>query len=153
MSNRSHKRSVTRLKQLLTIDALLVFLLSAVFLSTRISKAINFSDFRDGLASYVLLPKFSPMLALPLILVEMWIGIGLIFQSSRKTAAIISSIVILLFTTVIGAEYLLGSETECGCGIPLLEGRINLQHLLQNLILLVASLVLWKTTKKGGEQK
>jgi len=130
------------------------YLVAVAFLWAGLNKAFDFSSFDKALLGYAFLPyEVLRPLAWPLILAEVWIGVGLLFPSSRKISAGFAFSLLLLFTLIIGAEYLKGSSADCGCGSPILSAKKDPLHILQNLLLLaLSSFVFTSRTRKEVNQ-
>lgn len=124
------------------------YFLSLVFISAGISKILDIDVFRSVLIS---VDKSLEILTFPIVFSEIWIGVGLIFEGSRRISIIVGFIMLLIFTGFIFYEYLIGSTSECGCGVLFMRGKVNLFHLIQNFILIFLSLiVLVNLTKNKG---
>jgi len=127
--------------------------LSAIFVSAGVAKLFDFSGFMRALLTYSIIPyEAARWSALPIILIEIWIGVALIVPSWQKDAALAGMILMGGFLSLVGLEYLGGSTGPCGCNGLLLSGKKDLVHVLQNLILLLLLfLVHEEKLGKGGE--
>lgn len=141
------------LRSYLKSELIVTLFLSVAWLSAGLTKVLDFSGFTKALLTYSVIPDQAVRwLAIPLVLVEAWIGIGLMVPSWRKSAALGGMTLQAGFILMVGLEYLRGSTGSCGCGAFLLSRNKDLVHLVQNLIILVLLfLVHQQKLAKGGE--
>lgn len=71
------------------------YFLSLVFISAGISKILDIDVFRSVLIS---VDKSLEILTFPIVFLEIWIGVGLIFEGSRRISIIVVFIMLLIFT-------------------------------------------------------
>lgn len=136
------------------VRRLSIFFLSALFLYAGIDKALHYGGFINALNGYVLIPKgFGPQLALPLILCELLVGVGLLVRSWRSGAAMLASGLLGLFTTAIAVNSYYAPGTVCGCWFTITLGEATATHVLQNLVLLGLASTIWLNERwTGGER-
>jgi len=106
------------------------YFLSFVFTSAGFSKFFNFDAFRLDLFS---LSEFLEFFSLPLIISEIWVGVGLIFRGSRLIAMFFGLIMLFLFTGFVLYRYLTGSSSSCGCGVFFINWKTDLIHIALKL--------------------
>src|SRR4051812_6118025 len=100
-----------RVVRLLSLSFLIL-----VFLSAGLDKAFHYLGFVNALRNYVLVPQgAAPFLAIPLILLELGVGLGLCFRRTRPRAALGAITLLSLFTLALGLNYLNGDRSICGC--------------------------------------
>jgi hypothetical protein len=127
------------------------YFLSFAFISAGVNKILNFESFRIELLSF---GKFYSLFMFPIILTEIWVGIGLIFRGSRGIAVLFGLIMLLVFTGFVLYRYLLGYRSNCGCGVLFFDLKFDLTHLLLNFTLIVLSFfVLINQKQKRGKEK
>lgn len=124
------------------------YVLGVIFVVAGVNKILHYSLFVDEISAYGVVPThLVPYLASPLILAEMWVGVGLFIGSWRKLAAISSSTLLVLFGVVLSVAYLKGSSSACGCMLPFGSQTIGPVHIVQDLVLLCLSVVIWSNQK------
>lgn len=124
------------------------YVMGVIFVVAGMNKILHYSLFIDRISSYgVVSMHLVPFLASPLILAEMWVGVGFFIGSCRKLAAISSSILLVLFGVVLSVAYLKGSNSACGCMLPFGSQTIGPVHIVQDLVLLLLSIVIWSNRK------
>lgn len=125
-----------------------IWIIVGVFLLAGLDKLFHYKGFILTLDNSFLVPEgFAEFIALPIILSEFWIAIGLIIKSLRSTALLVAIIILLLFTSFLLGNYLMGIPASCGCWFTLTFSKSTGLHILQNLFLLGLSLLLWYTVK------
>ena len=113
------------------------YFLSAVFIYAGLDKAFHFNGFQNALASYVLIPtSIASYLAAPVILAELWVGIGLLTKVWRKPAAFTATAMLLLFTMAWMVNYIYDPSTFCGCWFTITLGDSTAIHIIFNVLML-----------------
>jgi len=139
----------------LWVDRLSRWLLAAVFVSSAIDKLFHYGGFVTALARSVLVPAVAaPYLALPVILLELAIGGGLVSRRWRRSAAIGASALLVVFIATLTANALYAPPgTPCGCWFTLTLGESNRLHIALDVALLAvaASLVFSARPASGGD--
>ena len=126
------------------VDYGIVAVLAAVFLLSAMDKIVHYGGFVDALRNYVLVPYgAAPLIASPIISVELGIGIGLLVSPWRRQAALVAAVMLALFTLAIGLNYLLGGRGICGCWFTVTLAEGTASHLLLNAMLMALALLLW----------
>jgi uncharacterized membrane protein YphA (DoxX/SURF4 family) len=137
------KETVER-KTMKKIDRAILLLLAVVFLFSGIDKLLHYNGFVNALRSYILVPRgWATYLAVPLIAIELMIGIGLFVRPWRRQAALTAAITMAVFTSALGLNRLLGGRGICGCWFTITLAGGGAMHIVQNLIMLGLALALW----------
>ncbi|MEE8524037.1 MAG: MauE/DoxX family redox-associated membrane protein [Thermoanaerobaculia bacterium] len=125
--------------------------LAAVFLFAGIDKAFHYDGFVNALRSYALIPE---LLAAPLapavILVELWVGLGLLLRSWRQRAALTGAAVLGVFTLALAVNQWVAPGSICGCWFTVTLAQSSGMHIVQNLVLFGLSLTVWWQMRSGG---
>lgn len=89
------------------------FLLGLVFLISGFAKSLNVSAFADTIANY----GFADIsfIAIPIVIVEIILGLLLIFKIGEKTTALIATILLIIFTLVYSYGLIFKDIEDCGC--------------------------------------
>ncbi len=120
------------------------YFLGVVFLFTSIDKLFHYNAFLNALASYVLMPAaIVSYLALPIILTELWAGVGLLIKWWRKAAALTSASLLTIFTLALTLNYIYKPGAICGCWFTITLGTATEIHIAQNLVMLGLALTVW----------
>lgn len=124
------------------------YVLGVIFVVAGVNKILHYSLFVDEISAYGVVPThIIAYLASPLILAEIWVGVGLFFGSWRKLAAISSSVLLVFFGVVLSVGYLKGSSSACGCWLPIGSQTIGPVHIVQDLVLLGLSIFVWSNQR------
>lgn len=120
------------------------YFLAVVFLFTGVDKLFHYKGFVTALSSYLVVPDgAAEYLALPLILCEIWIALGLLITPWRKIAALMAVGAMAIFTTALIVNHIYAPEAVCGCWFSITLGTATLTHILMNLTLLGLAIVIW----------
>jgi uncharacterized membrane protein YphA (DoxX/SURF4 family) len=131
-----------------TVRTISLLFIAVLFLYAGVDKAFHFSGFVKALAGYVLVPDgVERFLALPLILSELLVGVGLLVKPWRRPAALLATILLFAFTLALAVNQRYAPGAECGCWFTVTLGKATTSHLVQNLLLLGLSLSLWLDEK------
>lgn len=126
------------------VRPLSLVLLAALFLYVGIDKALHYGGFVKALGGYVLVPDgFERHLALPLILSEILIGIGLLLASWRSAAALLATSLLAVFTLALAVNHYYAPQVECGGWFTITLGTGTTSHIVQNIILLGLAFSIW----------
>ncbi|MBW8875756.1 MAG: DoxX family membrane protein [Acidobacteria bacterium] len=126
-----------------------VSLLSAVFLAVVFvfagsDKIFHFDGFVNALSSYAVVPAaVARYLALPVVLSELWVGLGLLIPRWRRTAALAAAVLLAVFTVALIGNLYFSPGSICGCWFTLTLGRSTRLHVLQNVVLLALAVSVW----------
>jgi uncharacterized membrane protein YphA (DoxX/SURF4 family) len=82
-------------------------------------------------------------LALPVVLSELLVGVGLLIKPWRPAAALLASIILATFTLALAINQRYAPGAECGCWFTVTLGKATPSHVLQNLLLLGLSVSLF----------
>lgn len=131
------------------VPTISAYFLAGVFLFTGADKLFHYQGFTNALGSYEIVPNgVAQYLALPLILSELWVGLGLVVKSWRRTAAVISAALLTAFTVALTFNYFHMPGIPCGCWFSITLGTANLNHILMNLTLFGLAIFVWLDTGK-----
>ena len=114
----------------------------ALFASAAYHKLREPRVFSAALADYRLLPdSVAPIAAVILAIAELGIGLALLWNQTRASAAVTGAALLAVYAAAIGVNLFRGRhELDCGCG---LEGRpINAWMVVRNLVLSAVLLTL-----------
>ncbi|MCP4547108.1 MAG: DoxX family membrane protein [bacterium] len=129
----------------------IVLFLAAIFLFSGIDKLLHYDGFVNALRDYVLIPRGTAKhFALPVTVLEILIGIGLLVKSWRRSALLISAFALAMFTTAIILNYQFGHRGVCGCWFTITLAKGTGMHIVQNLLLLILAIIVWWEIK--GEE-
>ena len=133
------------------IRLLSIIFLALLFLFTGLDKAFHYGGFVKALAGYVLVPLGAErFLALPILLTEILVGIGLLVRSWRTSAALLAAALLALFTVALAVNQRFAPGVECGCWFTVTLGRASAAHIVQNVVLLGLAVSIWLDERKGG---
>jgi uncharacterized membrane protein YphA (DoxX/SURF4 family) len=126
------------------ISLLSTVFLAVVFLFAGIDKVFHFGGFVTALASYAVVPAaVARYLALPVILSELWVGVGLLIPRWRPTAALAAALLLAVFTVALAVNLVYSPGSLCGCWFTITLGRSTRLHVLQNVVLLALAVSVW----------
>jgi uncharacterized membrane protein YphA (DoxX/SURF4 family) len=135
--------------KLIRIPSLLV--LAALFLYAGADKAFHYGGFVKALGGYVLVPDgLAGFLALPLILSEVLVGVGLLVRPWRSPAALLAAVLLSVFTLALAVNQHYAPGVECGCWFTVTLGKATPSHILQNVLLLGLALSIWLDERQGA---
>ncbi len=137
------------MKHLDRTNRIIVIVLSAIFLFSALDKIYHYRGFVDALRNYVLVPiAAAPLIAAPVICLEIVIGIGLLANAWRSTAALLAAGTLASFTGAIGLNHVFGGRGICGCWFTVTLAEGTTAHLLLNGMLMALAVMLWLDTRK-----
>jgi uncharacterized membrane protein YphA (DoxX/SURF4 family) len=126
------------------VSILSAVFLALVFLFAGIDKIFHFDGFVNALASYAVVPTaVARYLALPVILSELWVGLGLLTPRWRRTAALAAASLLAVFTIALAVNLIYSPGSVCGCWFTITLGRSTRLHVLQNVVLLALAVSVW----------
>lgn len=115
-------------------------LVAAVLLFAGFDKLLHYGGFRRALESYVVVPDGAAVfLALPVILVEVGLGIGLLVPAWRRRAAGAAAGLLAVFTAVVLVNQRLAPDVPCGCTFTLTLSSGGGLHVALNLLLIAVA--------------
>jgi uncharacterized membrane protein YphA (DoxX/SURF4 family) len=117
-------------------------LIAGIFIFAGVIKVIQPDTFFEDVLNYQLLPRSAAwLIAFYLPMLEMVVGIALLFRPTCRASAWILLLCMILFTTALAFAWVRGLNIECGC----FGGLIPASHygwlLTRNLLLI--SLLGW----------
>jgi hypothetical protein len=123
---------------------LIVFLLALVFLQAGVSKLLARDEFEGIVANYRVLPPtlVAPFAAL-LPYAELGAGLGLLWDVTRSTAALLAAAMLLLFALAMAVNLARGRrDIDCGCFKSALKQTISGWLIGRNVVLATAAVAL-----------
>jgi uncharacterized membrane protein YphA (DoxX/SURF4 family) len=127
-----------------TVRTISLLFLAALFLFAALDKAFHYDGFIKALRGYVIVPQGAEsMLAPPVVLSELLVGVGLLIRPWRSAAALLASILLAIFTLALVINQRYAPGAECGCWFTVTLGKATPSHVFQNLLLLGLSLSLF----------
>jgi uncharacterized membrane protein len=133
------------------VDRGIIWVLAAVFLFSGADKVFHYEGFVNALRDYVIVPRgWAPILAPPILIVELLVGGALLVKAWRQAAALTAAGVLAFFTAVLGVNRLMGGRGVCGCWFTLTLSRSTPLHMAQNLMLLGLALFAWWNERSGN---
>lgn len=109
----------------------------AFFIATGVDKLFHYSEFIGALRGYKFVPSgIAQYISVPLILAEVWTGVGLFVPTLRRIASLVGVFLILNFTAAILGNYFLSPGSSCGCWFTFYSGSVTVGHMVQNLCLI-----------------
>lgn len=128
------------------------FFLGILFLFAGVDKLFHMEGFVNALASYVIFPeRAAPYLAMPIILTELWIGLGLMIRRFRGAAALTASIVLLVFTFALLVNYIYAPGAVCGCWFTITLATSTPLHIALNVVLMALAISVLMSTLPIGD--
>lgn len=120
-----------------------------VFIFAAFSKAADAEGFAQAISNYKLLPNFLiNILAITLPWIELSTGLLLVFGISTKENSAILSGLLIIFILAIVISLARGLDIECGCFGTIDGSKVGLKKILENIGLLILSLILIKFDSK-----
>jgi len=153
MNKEENNRLKINLTFLLTIGRILFGLL---FLISAYTKLIDLPEFQKAIVKFAIIPdSFSVIISYSIPLIEVLLGLQLIFNFFVIVNLQLSIYLLTLFTSVIIIKLLEGGdEISCGCFGALSSGTIDFYTVLRNIILLIwALLILFFKIKENEKIK
>ncbi|WP_345235765.1 DoxX family protein [Hymenobacter saemangeumensis] len=119
---------------------LLPSILGVFFLISGFGKALDTAEFAESIVGYGF-PKQLRYIAPFVIALEIWLGLGLLLQVKVRRLALISMVVLAIFTVSFAYGYLHHGVTDCGCfgAFDALQTPPWVSFLRNGLLLLVAA--------------
>jgi uncharacterized membrane protein YphA (DoxX/SURF4 family) len=132
------------------MEAAARILLGLVFLLYGFDKILRPDDFARAIDNYGLLPELLVnLVAVTLPWVECLCGLLLLFGQWVRSAALVSAFLLCVFIVAVSITLVRGLDIECGCFNTQGGRRVGLKLLAEDILLLVAALVL---IRKGGDR-
>jgi uncharacterized membrane protein len=120
------------------------YFLALIFLFSGVDKLLHYNGFLNALRDYVLVPRGAAHLfAPPVILVELAVGIGLLWKPWRGVAALSAAVLLGLFAFLITINHLYGGRGICGCWFTVTLARGTVGHIGQNLLMMFLAASVW----------
>ena len=126
------------------IDKAIIAALTLLFIFAGIDKIFHFSGFVNALRNYVLVPSGTAgFLAVPVIAMEIFIGVGLLLKPWRRPAALAAAVMLVIFTVALWLNHTYGDRGVCGCWFTLTLAEGTNSHIAQNLLMAFLALSIW----------
>lgn len=123
-----------------TIPSVIALLFVVLFLYTGVSKLLDYTVFKEQIASSPVLASIAPFVAWALPLGEIAVAVLLFIPAWRLWGLYISFVLMFLFTGYIVAILNFSEELPCSCGGVLQEMSWQ-QHLVFNIVFTLLALV------------
>jgi uncharacterized membrane protein YphA (DoxX/SURF4 family) len=123
-----------------TICEIIVVLYIILFLYTGISKLLDYSIFKEQVATSPLLAPISKGIALSVPLIEFLVAILLILPKWRLKGLYSSLLLMIAFTIYIIGILLFNKELPCSCGGVLAELSWA-QHIIFNIVFIALAII------------
>src|SRR4051794_33359713 len=105
------KIPVNRSKFPIWAQAASILFLALLFCLSAVDKLFHYSGFVNALRNYAIVPRgMAPYLALPVIIVELTISLGVLVPSLRRTVALLGASMMAVFTIALGTNYIYGGK-------------------------------------------
>ena len=125
------------------VDRGMILFLSAIFLFSSLDKVFHYEGFINALRNYILVPAgTAEYFALPVIGVELLIGVGLLLRAWRRPAAYVAAGLLGIFTVAVALNGIYGDRGICGCWFTITLAQSTSIHLIQNLLMAGLALVI-----------
>jgi len=133
------------------VNRIILILLVALFLFTGIDKLLHYEGFVNALRNYTLVPPGAARwLAMPVILAELLVAVGLLVVAWRAAAALLAAGLLATFTAAVATNYIYGEKGICGCWFTITLNQGTGVHIVQNLMLIGLALMVWHDTRAGA---
>lgn len=132
------------------VRALSLVFLAALFLFAGVDKLFHYGGFVKALGGYVLVPEgLERHLAMPVILAELLVGVGLLLKAWRAPASLLAAILLFVFTVALAVNQRYAPGVECGCWFTVTLGKATSSHILQNVLLLGLAVSVWLDERRS----
>ncbi len=123
------------LAHLLRIPLGLIFLVSAT------EKLLAPMAFAEAIEAYRLIPvEFIALIAAPVIAIELMLGSALVLEYQIRKAALLSAVLLFIFTAAMISVIYRGLSIECGCFTWLGRQAVNWENVARNILLIIWAL-------------
>jgi uncharacterized membrane protein YphA (DoxX/SURF4 family) len=117
-------------------------LIGLVFIAAALPKIGDPESFASAVHNYRLLPMvLENLVAITLPWIELVAGLALILGLRARAGGLIASLMMVVFTIAVAVSLARGLDVECGCFGTGDASRIGLRKLVENVLLLVLSLL------------
>jgi uncharacterized membrane protein YphA (DoxX/SURF4 family) len=131
-----------------------ILLVAVVFIYAGLDKIFHYDGFVNALASYSVMPEgLAPLVAMPLILVEIFTGLGIFLKRWRRPALATAVTLLSVFTVALAINLYVAPGSVCGCWFTITIGKSTGFHVAQNLVwLAIAALGWWEEGQTAPAQ-
>ena len=136
---------------LLWIERLCRIGMGALFIYSAAMKVDDPGLFADAVSRYEFLPEFSiGMFSLTMSMLELIVGVALVATKWTREAALLVTVMLLMFIVALAQAFVRGLDISCGCfGAPKIGGRAEIAvALVRDVVLLVPAV--WLMTRRNG---
>ncbi|PIP78355.1 MAG: hypothetical protein COW85_04285 [Ignavibacteria bacterium CG22_combo_CG10-13_8_21_14_all_37_15] len=132
---------VLMLKSFRLVFALQI-ILGIVFVFSGITKLIDINAFAEALVNFKLLnDNFITIVKYAIPIIEIILGIGIIFNFNSSFPSFISSLLLSFFTSLIIVKLFEGEEISCGCFGALSSDKLDLLSVFRNVALILIAVI------------
>lgn len=134
------------------IDRICVCFVAGFFAFAGVDKALHLHGFINAINDYAFFPiPIGSHLAPGVIAAELMVAAGFMLPTWRRSAALLATILMSIFTVAIIANEIMGGRGVCGCWFSINMGDSR-AHIALNVILTGLSFSLWRTfsTEESG---
>lgn len=133
------------------MNRVIAFLVSILLIWSGIDKWMHYDAFIKTLLDYVVLPEtWAQMIATPVIAIELFLGISLLWKKWRPQALFFSGLLLCFFAVVLLTNRLLGGRGLCGCWFTFTLAQSTTWHIAQNLLLGSVAFLAWHDERSNG---
>ncbi len=137
------------------VQIFLRLLVAGIFILSSSTKIFHPAQMADSIDNYRIIPDFLKFTIMPMAYIIPWLQLicaaMLLFDVYAKTAALILSGLLTIFTLAIAQAWLRGIEIECGCFDMLIEWgeKVGAQAVIRDLVFLTMTLAVFYGSKNG----
>jgi uncharacterized membrane protein YphA (DoxX/SURF4 family) len=119
--------------------------LGVLFIMAALPKIVNPHAFAKAVSNYHMLPFVAErLLALLLPPLELVVGVCLVVGVVDAGAALLSFILMAVFTVAVGTALARGLDISCGCFETEGGAKVGLAKIAENVALTLAALLVWR---------
>jgi uncharacterized membrane protein YphA (DoxX/SURF4 family) len=121
-----------------------------MFIIVGVAKIANAAEFAEEIRNYQIMPEFILNLAaISVAWIELISGIFLLFGVKTKANSLIILAMLFVFTTAVFIAMMKGLNINCGCYSQIASQKVGLPKILENLgLILLTLLILISNNKK-----
>ena len=126
------------------------FILAFVFIFSGVEKISDPASFSDAITNYKLFPLFTVnFIAVFVPWLELFVGALLLFGIWIKENALIVNALFGFFILIIAVALARGLDINCGCFGTRFAQKVGLEKIAENILLMIASYILFKFSGKN----
>jgi len=120
-----------------------------MFIVVSVGKIAHPEEFANEIANYQILPNvFINIFAIIIPWIELFAGTLLIFGVQTKASSLVIGAMTIVFTTAVVIAMAKGLNIECGCYSNIASQQIGLPKVLENVGLLVLTIIILMSDNK-----